>query len=367
MTTAQPKLIEMPKPKVKRKKNARVRGQGSLFLRGDMYWFELNWKKTRTRMSLETTDRDEALRRMAAKVAAIHSGESPKTFEPVTVGTLCEVWLAEVERTCKQSTYEDYQSRWVVHLEPVFGEMIASQVTKDVVSKYLSDRKREGGSIIAQNRENRVLQMIFNYNRKKISANNFPEFPAMHSEKNTVRKGRLSKADYETLLTRLEEPKNFWLRVLVTMTFKYGFRRAELQNAKVGYFNAANSTFTLPGYTTKNKTEREVAVKRDGQIYKMLVELTKGRAADAAMFVRTNGLPVKDYRRAWDIVTEGLTNGRGGRVTVHDLRRSAITNMSNKGVSAAQAGTHLSPDVFARYIVRNEKEKQSTSAIIEGD
>ena len=34
-------------------------------------------------------------------------------------------------------------------------------------------------------------------------------------------------------------------------------------------------------------------------------------------------------------------SGKGGAVTLHDLRRSAITNMSEKGVTAAQAGTHL--------------------------
>jgi integrase len=98
----------------------------------------------------------------------------------------------------------------------------------------------------------------------------------------------------------------------------------------------------------------------------MLVQLTEGRDAAAALLTR-NGKPVRDYRGAWSKLTEGITNGRGGHVTVHDLRRSAITSMSNKGIGAEQAGTHLSPDVFRRYISRSESEEQATAAKIECD
>ena len=359
-------ILTMPKPKRTRKPNARVRGQGSLFKRGDIFWFELNWKGSRTRRSLETADKQTALIKLAEAVSAIRSGELPKTFEPVTVQSLYDVWIAEVERTCKPRTFDDYKSRWNGHLEPVFGRLFATQVTKDVVSRYLTDRKREGAGNITQNRENRVLQMMFNYNRKKISANDFPEFPEMHSEKNSVRKGRLSKADFQTLLTRLEDPKNFWLKVVVTMTFKYGFRKNELLRATVNYFDAAQSVFTLPAYMTKNKTERRVPIQRDGEIYKMLVKLTEGRSAKDALFTR-NGRPVKDYRGAWTVVTEGLTNGRGGHVMIHDLRRSAITEAKGKGLGAADFGTHLTPDVFARYVSRTESEEQANAAKVEGD
>jgi hypothetical protein len=60
-------------------------------------------------------------------------------------------------------------------------------------------------------------------------------------------------------------------------------------------------------------------------------------------------------------------SGKGGSVTIHDLRRSAITNMSEKGVTAAQAGTHLTPDVFARYISRDLNERRNTAKVIEGE
>jgi hypothetical protein len=52
---------------------------------------------------------------------------------------------------------------------------------------------------------------------------------------------------------------------------------------------------------------------------------------------------------------------------IHDLRRSAITEAKGKGLGAADFGTHLTPDVFARYVSRTESEEQANAAKVEGD
>jgi integrase len=358
------KLLSMPKPKKERKQRSRMRGQGTLFLRGTTFWMELHWKGQRYRQSLATADRQTALSKMDERIRVIRSGEEPLKFEPITVQAMFDLWITEVERTCSTRTLEDYKSRWNAHLKACFGGMFATQVTRDKISTYLTNRKKEGAGEITQNRENRVLQMIFGFNRKKMSADRFPEFPKMHSEKNRVHKGRLSDADYQTLLTKLDDPKLFWLKSILTLTFKFGFRKSELLKARVSYFDAKASVFTLPAYTTKNKAERRVPIKRDGDIYKMLVKLAEGRNPEDALFHR-NGRPVKDYRRTWETLTEGMDNGRGEHVAIHDLRRSAITSMSQKGIGAEKAGTHLTADVFRRYIVQSEEEEQAIAAAIE--
>jgi integrase len=361
-------LAVMPKPKKKpRKQSVRVRGEGSLFRRGELFWMELNWKGARYRRSLETTDRETALINLATEVAAIRTGELPKKFDPITVQKMFDVFILRAEVDCKPRTVSDYKTRWNVHLKSVFGSMTATQITKDKITAYLHSRMKDGATLCTRNREQRVLMMVFGHNRSKIPADRFPEFPKMQSEKSHVRKGRLSKADYDTLRKRLDDPKLFWLKAFVTLTFTYGFRRSELIDAKVGYFDPKASTLTLPGFTTKNKADRMVDINPDGEIYRMLVRLTEGRAADAALFTR-NGTPVKDYRGEWAKQTADIKggSGKGGAVTLHDLRRSAITNMSEKGVTAAQAGTHLTTDVFARYISRDLNERRNTAKLIEG-
>ncbi len=361
-------VLAMPKPKRTRKKATRVRGQGSLFLRGDTFWMELNWKGTRTRKSLETADRETALIKLDTEVAAIRRGELPKTFDPITCQTMFDAWMLKVETECKPRTIEDYRSRWDGHLKAHFGALLATQVTTDRITEYLNRRRKQGAGICTRNRENRVLQMVFGHNSEKIPADRMPRFPKLQSERALIRKGRLSDADYATLRKRLDDPKLFWLTAFLTLTFKYGFRKSELLNAKCSYFDAKAATFTLPAFTTKTKESRVVDILPDGEIFKMLATLTAGRDGNAALLTR-NGRPVRDFRGEWAKQTAGMRGGSGkdGAVTIHDLRRSAITAMSEKGVTSAQAGTHLTADVFTRYITRNLTERRQTAKLIESD
>jgi hypothetical protein len=227
-------VVAIPKRKKPRGQNKSVRGGGHLFRRGEVFWFELNWKGMRARKSLETTDRETALIKMSDAIAAIRSGEMPKTFEPITVRALYDAWMLHVETNCKTLTEEDYRRRWKNHLKPEFGGLFATQVDRDKVVAYLNRRMKEGAGTVTRNREQRVLMMLFKHNRSKIPADRYPEFPKLQSEKAHVRKGRLSKTDYETLHNRLDDPSLFWLKVFLVMTFKFGFRKAELLNAKSG-------------------------------------------------------------------------------------------------------------------------------------
>ncbi len=360
------KLSVMPKAKTGRKKRDRIKGQGSLFMRGNIFWMELHWKGQRYRESLETPDRGTALIKLNKRIEEIHSGELPKTFEPITVQSMYDAWMMKVETDNKPRTIEDYKSRWA-HLAPVFGKLLATQVTTDKIVEYLNRRMKEGMSVCSRNRERGVLHQVFEFNSEKIPADRRPKFPKKLSERSFVRKGRLSQDDYNTLVKRLDDSNLFWLRAILTMTFKFGFRKSELLNGKVGYFDAKESTFTLPAFTTKNKTERVVDIVPNGEIFKMLAKLTEGRKPTDALFTR-KGKPVRDYRGEWAKQTEGMTggSGKGGSVTIHDLRRSAITGMHNKHIGAADAGTHLTADVFSRYIQKSKAERQATAATIEG-
>src|SRR5258708_20402632 len=154
-------LAVMPKPKKKlRKQSLRVRGQGSLFLRGEVFWMELNWKGIRTRKSLETTDRETALIKLDDEVSAIRAGELPKKFDPISVQEMFDAFILRAEVDCKPRTLTDYKSPWNVHLKSAFGTMIATNVNKDRITAYLHTRMKAGATLCTRNREQRVLMMI---------------------------------------------------------------------------------------------------------------------------------------------------------------------------------------------------------------
>jgi len=141
-------LAVMPKPKKKpRKKSLRVRGQGSLIRRGEIFWMELNWRGARYRRSLETADRETALIKLDAEVAAIRAGELPKKFDPITVQSMFDAFIIRAEVDCKPRTVVDYKSRWNVHLKSAFGSMIATTVNKDRITSYLHTRMKEGATM----------------------------------------------------------------------------------------------------------------------------------------------------------------------------------------------------------------------------
>jgi integrase len=365
----QPSSNVVSMPKRERIARKRVRGQGTLEKRGEIFWMELHWHGVRHRKSLETTDRETALIKLDEEVRRIHANELPKVFEPITVQTMFENWQKQFETNCGVATQQDYQRRWTKHLKPIFGPMLATAVDRDIVVSYLHSRMKAGASLCTRNREQRVLMMLFKFNKSKIPADRYPDFPGMKSEKAHVRRGRMSNADYGTFVARLNTPSLFWLKVFLVMTFKYGFRKSELLKARVSYFDRESSTFILPAFSTKNKLPRVVAIVPNGEIYKMLVQLVGNRAPEEALLVRDDGKPVKDLRAEWKKQTAGMKGGSSndGSVTIHDLRRSAITNMNEKGIGSTKAGTHLSGEVFARYITRTLEEQRETSRTIEGD
>src|SRR5580700_5050856 len=79
------KLAVMPKAKRSAKPRKRIKGEGTIFERGNIFWYELHWKGQRFRGSLDTSDRQTALIKWDEKRKEIRSGELPKAFEPITV------------------------------------------------------------------------------------------------------------------------------------------------------------------------------------------------------------------------------------------------------------------------------------------
>ena len=332
--------------------------------------FEYSYKTERYRESLGITDDGTALNRelaktkMATRVAEIRSEAERKRFEPLTVQAMYDAYLEDVERRGKKTTVDFCGYRWK-HLEPVFGNKPASQVTKQTIVSYLLKRKHDGAGEIVQNRELAVLKAVFNYNKEKIAADDFPVFPKAHSERAYVRRGLLKNTDYPTVLERADALNQPWLSLFVRMAYTFGFRKTELITANCGFFDSAKSTFTLPPYSTKNRLPRVVPIARDGEIFRMLQSLTAGQSAATPLFNRS-GKAVLDLRGTWAKLTEGLTSGSGknGQVTVHDLRRSAITNAHGLGVSAEDMGTHVS-GAYVRYIQQSEERQQQVANLLE--
>src|SRR5580700_6602773 len=123
--------------------------------------------------------------------------------------------------------------------------------------------------------------------------------------------------------------------------------------------------------TTKNDEGRKV--KMTTEVYDLMLEATRGKNPDDFVFNRENGEHVVDPRDDWyalcvesklgHYVTAKRANGeeyqRYVGLILHDFRRSALRNMTRRGVTetvALRVGGWKTASVARRYNITSESD-----------
>lgn len=131
---------------------------------------------------------------------------------------------------------------------------------------------------------------------------------------------------------------------------------------------------------TKNGEARKV--KMTSEVCTLLVECCRGKKTDDYVFTRAGGQHIVDPRDEWYslYVSSGLgqwipakrKNGKEFKayrgLNLHDFRRSAIRNMTRRGVSdvvAMKISGHKTASVFKRYNIVDERDLEQASKLIE--
>jgi integrase len=195
------------------------------------------------------------------------------------------------------------------------------------------------------------------------SATKFPK-PSWNTE---PRRGKINDAQFAALLKKRQEP---WLAALLSIYFHYGFRKQELLTMKIRQVNTSAVTLTLAVADTKTKKSRVTQLNPNGEIFRRVTKLIEGKGPDDFVFTRADGKQVRDFRGAWDNLVAGLKTGSGkaGKVTIHDLRRSAVTRTQTLGIPqslAKEVSGHLTDEVFSRYVVTDDSIRQEIARKIE--
>ncbi len=92
------------------------------------------------------------------------------------------------------------------------------------------------------------------------------------------------------------------------------------------------------------------------ELYAALVPLMVGKSGTDRLFTRPDGSPVDDFRGAWQNVTEAAGEPH---LLFHDLRRTAIRNMSRRGLSEKmimQIAGLKTRAIFDRYNIVCEED-----------
>jgi integrase len=312
-------------------------------------------------ISAETEDYDEALSMLRTKMAqAVQQGEFTEHPERVRMGQLFDLLLEFYRKHERRSTY-DVERKIEKHLRPYFGKMKAVAVTSTVIGRYVGARrapkKRPANASI--NRELAYVRRAM-----KLGAQQDPPLVLRvpHFEmlpEDNVREGVVTHENYRAVRDALPG----YARIALVIAYHTGSRKGELRRIQKDRIDFKAKRIDLPGRTTKGKKARFLPIYGD-----MAAELEMAIAAGTKQcpyLIQSKGRPVHDWKKAWATACKAA----GAESTLfHDLRRTALTNMIEAGLSEKEAmeiSGHRTRAVFDRYHIVSDRRLKEMAVKLE--
>jgi integrase len=101
-------------------------------------------------------------------------------------------------------------------------------------------------------------------------------------------------------------------------------------------------------------------------VHALLAQCVAGKSANDAVFTRSDGAPVRDFRDTWGKATEAA--GVPG-LLFHDLRRTAARNLRRAGIAEGvimKIGGWRTRSVFERYAIVSQTDIAEALKRLEG-
>jgi integrase len=263
-------------------------------------------------------------------------------------------------------------------LKPKFENMGIEDVTTDSVNQYIETHRAQGVQNATINRETATLRAMFHHGTRVTPpmVDRMPAFPARLKE-SAPRKGFITDVKYAELKNNA---KPLWLRTLIACAYTFGFRKGELLNLRVRQVGLLDRWLELEEGSTKNGEARKV--KMSAEVFTLMQASVRGKSPDGFVFTREDGRRVVDPRDDWYTLCVASELGRWEPakrkkgeeykryvgLNLHDFRRSAIRNMTRRGISetvAMKISGHKTAHVFRRYNITDEHDLAEATKKIE--
>jgi integrase len=346
--------------KQKPKKRGR-KGEGTLFLRGRMWWYKApDGERFPTGTAIESEAIDFKIRKLAELRIGLPTqsvAKGPKT----TVNELLDAHLAYMRRKDRKSV-QDVEWILTLHVRPYFGLRVAATLGTKDFEQYREDKKNE----LEPTTINRHLSYIrsgYSTGFKRVTprlVDFVPSFPIVDESYN-VRQGFLSFEGYG----KVREQLPISLRPLFVCAFHVSTRKGELLNIRWSQVDLAEGLIVLSRFDTKNKTGRALPIY--GDMVDVLKEQKQIRdeqfpECDHVFFWQPEdvmlshggartipGSPIKEFKKSW---LSSVTAAGFPKLLFHDLRRTAERNMTKAGMDQTmrmRISGHKTPSMSTRY------------------
>jgi integrase len=311
-------------------------------------------------LSSGTSDYDEAVTMLRQKMAgAARGGEHTRHPERVRLNQLFDLLMDDYRYKSRKSTYCT-EHRIDCHLRPFFGETKAIDLSTSKLRQYVAHRRKEGGAAATINKELSFIRRAMNIGAKHEPplVLRVPAFEMLAVD--NARQGTLDHEAYK----RVRDALPPYARIALVIGYHTGARAGEICSIRKEWINLAAKRINLPGRVTKNGRARYLPIYGD-MGPELDVALAATKDSDCPLLVQRGGAATRDWRKTW----EAACDAAGVPDTLfHDLRRTAVTNMIEAGLSEKEAmeiSGHKTRAVFDRYHIVSERRMKLNAAKLE--
>lgn len=323
-----------------------MKGDGSIRLRGGVYWITYNRDGKRFRVSARTSDENVAAKKLQAIRRQIERGELQTAGERrVTVGDLLDDLLTHFE--VRGVAYARRGAPY--HLKPLrklLGDVRAGALETAMVERYQKIRKEDGRQPATINRECELLRQAYRLaaRRQPPKVRAIPYIPMLPVQ--NARQGFLEAADFAALLEGFGDPD---IRDFVEWFWWTGMRPGEIRQLSWDMLERGDPmVLHLAPTITKTRRPRSLAI--TGPIAAILERRLERRRLDCPLIFQRRGRPIVRFTTSWRKALAAAKLPAGLRP--YDLRRSAIRNHVRAGVDPRTVMTisgHRTRSTFDRY------------------
>ena len=335
-----------------------MRGQGSVFRRGRVWWIQFCHAGSVHRESARTSSKTDAVRALRGKLEALASGRAVPDSRQ-TVGDAIASYVEHLTMRRGDGAASSAKTKLREPLEAL-GCVRLAELSAELIDRYLARRLREVGPATV-NRETAYLRAALRLAGKRGKLARVPGFTRLTEP--PPRQGVWSsRDDFERFAAHLPDDG---LRALAFAAYFLGWRRQELYGLRWEWVDLTAEPFPeirLP--RTKNAEPRTVPLVGElRELFEHRREARKLEREDGTVelaeyvFHRGDGKPIRSPHRAWD---RALREAGLSRRTLHDFRRTAARNLVGAGVPehiAMQITGHKTPSIFRRYAIVDQADK----------
>jgi integrase len=322
-------------------KKRRMKGSGSIRLRGRIRWITYYAGGRPISESSGSAQKEVAANLLKQRIGELASGRNMSP-EKATIGDLCALVLQDAKlRKLRDARHQEW--RYEANIKPILETVRADRFGPSHIRTYVDVRRKDGVEDSTINRELAILRrgFVLGYREEPPLVRRVPHIPRL--EENDPRKGFIGPEQYEAILRELPDR----LKALFVCGYHLGCRLSELRKMQWDQVDFGARQIRIAASQAKNKEARTVPVY--GEMEAWLQTQRAGANSQRWVFYGRLGCPVGAHLDGWRGACE-----RGGApdLLFHDLRRSAVRNMTRAGIPrpiAMAISGHKTESVYRRY------------------